>query len=88
MKNGQDFFQTYSPKLPGDGRSVVEIGSQNVNGSLRDVCPTRFNYLGLDFQEGYGVDVVLDDPYVLPLPDESADIVVASSCFEHAEFFG
>jgi SAM-dependent methyltransferase len=87
MENGKDFFDAYSPYV-GDGQvTVAEVGSQNVNGSLRDVCPTRFEYVGLDFAEGNGVDVILDDPYRFPLSDQSVDIVVSSSCFEHAEMF-
>jgi SAM-dependent methyltransferase len=34
-----------------------------------------------------GVDIVLTDPYRYPLETGSADMVVTSSCFEHAEFF-
>lgn len=41
----------------------------------------------MDFQQARGVDVVLDDPYKLPLDDASVDIVVSSSCFEHSEMF-
>ena len=88
MANGKLFFETYSKYLSNDAEiKVVEIGSQNVNGSLRDVCDPNFSYIGLDFERGNGVDVVLDDPYSLPMDSESIDIVVSSSCFEHSEFF-
>ncbi len=33
------------------------------------------------------MDIVLDDPYTLPLADESIDIAISSSCFEHSEMF-
>jgi glycosyltransferase involved in cell wall biosynthesis len=33
------------------------------------------------------VDVVITDPYNLPLESNSVDVVVCSSCFEHSEFF-
>lgn len=85
--HGRRFFEVYSPASPPAGFTVVEIGSQNVNGSLREVCPAGVRYIGLDFVEGAGVDVVITDPYVLPLPDASADMVVSSSCFEHSQFF-
>ena len=58
-----------------------------MRGWMRSVCPTGFRYTGVDFVEGKGVDVVLTDPYELPFDDESADIVVSSSCFEHSEMF-
>jgi len=44
-------------------------------------------YVGVDFVKGPGVDVVLDDPYKLPFNDNSFDVCVASSVFEHSEFF-
>jgi SAM-dependent methyltransferase len=87
MKNGADFFETYVPQINNPSPTVVEIGSQNVNGSLRDVCPEHVDYLGLDFVPGNGVDIILEDAYKFPLPTESMDIVVSSSCFEHAQMF-
>ena len=83
----QQFFETYLPHIKASPVKVVEIGSLNVNGSLRDVCPSGVDYIGLDFSPGNGVDIVIEDPYCLPLPDASADVVVSSSCFEHSEFF-
>ena len=87
MFYGKTFFEVYcSGHLP-EGFTVVEIGSQDVNGSLRQVAPEGARYIGLDFIEGAGVDVIIEDPYKIPLPDAWADIVVSSSCFEHSEFF-
>ncbi len=87
MEYGRRFFQAYTSKIPASPIKLVEIGSLNVNGSLRDVCPDGVDYIGLDFSEGPGVDIVIHDPYKLPFTDESVDIVVTSSCFEHSEFF-
>jgi SAM-dependent methyltransferase len=66
---------------------VLEIGSQDVNGSLRQVCPANVDYIGVDFQKAKGVDVVMVDPYQLPFESDSVDVVVSSSCFEHSEMF-
>ena len=81
------FFSTYSKFFTDTTVSVVDIGAQDVNGSLRQVCPQSFKYIGVDFQKAKGVDIVLQDPYKLPFDDESIDIVVTSSCFEHSEMF-
>ncbi|MDP2073516.1 methyltransferase domain-containing protein [Hydrogenophaga sp.] len=88
LKNGESFFQCYGKNL-GQAASVrvIDIGAQDVNGSLRQVCPPAFEYLGVDFVAGKGVDVVLEDPYVLPFDDASVDVAVSSSCFEHSEMF-
>ena len=88
MENAKLFFDVYG-KYFADGKNlrVVEIGSQDLNGSLRSLAPVGAEYLGVDFVAGRGVDVILDDPYKLPFPDEYCDIVVCSSVFEHSEFF-
>ncbi len=87
-QNCKEFFDCYSSALrSSDAISVIDVGSQNVNGSLKEVCPTSYRYLGVDFVAGTGVDVVLEDPYRLPFSSDSADIVLSSSCFEHAEMF-
>lgn len=67
--------------------TVLDIGAQDVNGSLRQFCPLNAKYVGVDFVNGVGVDVVLTDPYKLPFDDNSADAIVSSSCFEHSEMF-
>jgi len=89
MINADRFYRTYlKPEHP--GYFVVEIGSQivpNVRGSLKDVCPENTEYIGVDFVSGNGVDVVLDDPYKLPFADNSVDVCLASSVFEHSEMF-
>jgi SAM-dependent methyltransferase len=85
MSNAKLFFDTYSASAP--SWKVLDIGSQDVNGSLREVCPKGVEYLGVDFVKAKGVDVVLTDPYHFPFEDNFADMVVSSSCFEHSEMF-
>ena len=85
MRTAAEFFEAYC-----NGRTeavVIDIGSEDVNGSLRAVCPGRFKYIGVDLTAGKNVDIVLSDPYVVPIGNETADIVVCSSVFEHSEFF-
>jgi SAM-dependent methyltransferase len=79
------FFRTY---VPADSSlDILEIGALDVNGSPRTLAPPRCNYVGADFAEGKGVDVILTDAYSLPFADETFDVCISSSCFEHAEFF-
>ena len=68
--------------LPLKGK-VLEVGSMNVNGTLRAVLPITH---GIDIREGRDVDEVLDACDLLKKygPD-SWDHVVTSSCFEHVE---
>lgn len=83
--NAKSFFDTYANELTSP--LVIDIGAQDVNGSLRSVAPDNVRYLGVDFINGKGVDIVLEDPYKLPFDDNSVDIVLSSSCFEHSEMF-
>lgn len=89
LVNCQQFFECYGDALKSiaPNARVVEIGSQDVNGSLRQFCPGQFEYTGVDFVAGKGVDLILDDPYVLPFKSGSLDLVLSSSCFEHSEMF-
>jgi SAM-dependent methyltransferase len=88
MANCKRFFDCYGTSFATDSRPrVIDIGAQDVNGSLREVTPAHFEYLGVDFVMAKGVDVVLTDPYVLPFADGEADVVVSSSCLEHSEMF-
>lgn len=87
LESGRKFFNTYCVPQA-HGLKVVELGSQNINGSLRDAISSNVaEYVGLDFSPGNGVDVILKDAYSLPFNDNTFDIMVTSSCFEHSEMF-
>lgn len=88
MNNCRTFFEVYGAQYKNKTDvKVVDLGSQDVNGSLKDVCPSGFNYIGVDFEKAKGVDVILKNPYKLPFEDNSIDILISSSCFEHSEMF-
>jgi SAM-dependent methyltransferase len=65
----------------GNFQSVVEIGSRDVNGSLRKIFEGK-DYIGLDLYEGPGVDVVADA--TTWRPQAPVDVVVCVSVLEHA----
>jgi len=83
LRTGELFFRLYWR----DGmRRILDIGSRDVNGSLRSVAPADSEYLGIDMEPGNGVDIVPKDPYEWPLRDAWFDAVVSTSCFEPDEF--
>ena len=86
FENCKKFKETYGQLFVKD-ISIVEIGSQDVNGSLRSLWTEYTTYTGVDFVEGKGVNVVLSDPYKLPFESNSVDIILSSSVFEHSEMF-
>lgn len=66
---------------------VLELGSYDVNGSLRTHTPESTEYVGLDLEAGPGVDIVVEPGKPWPLPDSYFDLVLASSVFEHDPMF-
>jgi len=60
---------------------IIEIGSANVNGSIRPFFPNS-NYLGVDLSAGPGVDLICEGDKV-PEPDDSFDIAISCECLEH-----
>ncbi|MGI0149750.1 MAG: class I SAM-dependent methyltransferase [Thermoplasmata archaeon] len=70
-----------------EDRDVLEIGSQDVNGSPRTVVepfrPAR--YIGVDFVPGKSVDLVLDVKDLLHhFGTEKFDVVISTEMLEHA----
>jgi hypothetical protein len=91
LRTAKLFFENYYSQEK-NSLFICELGSQIIRSeccpnTLRDVAPKNSIYIGLDFDSGEGVDIVLDDPYKLPFADNTFDFVVTSSCFEHSEMF-
>ena len=91
IENMQKCYQRFflpSALATGDQLRVLDIGGADVNGSYREVfAGPRFDYRTADLSPDPGVDLVLDDPYRIPLPDASIDVVLSGQMLEHSEFF-
>lgn len=84
MVAGDGFAQLYG----NPGLTVVDIGGQNVNGSLRSCFESRgMKYISVDMVEHPSVDIVTQPGERLPFDDGSIDMVVSTSCFEHDPCF-
>jgi SAM-dependent methyltransferase len=84
LQIGQKFLELYWQTSFG---RILDVGSRDINGSLRTFRPADAEYIGIDLEPGKGVDVVLDDPYKYPFPDGYFDIVLSTSCLEHDRLF-
>ncbi|GAB4143376.1 MAG: hypothetical protein Tsb009_14450 [Planctomycetaceae bacterium] len=61
---------------------VLEIGSRNINGSLRELFSNSEKYVGVDVEPGPDVDIVCLGHEYAALP-ESFDVVCSAEAFEH-----
>jgi hypothetical protein len=68
--------------IPTGVASVLEFGSRNINGTVRDLVPTVDRYVGVDLVAGPGVDHVCDAGSV-EVPG-LFELVVCAEVFEHA----
>ncbi len=59
---------------------VLEVGSQNINGTVRDMFPP--DYIGVDIIDGNGVDQVYDGD-TLPFASQRFSTVLCLEVFEH-----
>ena len=63
------------------GVADVEIGSADVNGSIRPLFPGS-HYTGVDLAAGPGVELVASG-HDVALPSDSVDLAISCECFEH-----
>lgn len=64
------------------GGRVVEIGSYDVNGSVRKIFDGWAEYVGVDLDEGPGVDLV-GYGHEVAIADGHFDAAISGECFEH-----
>ena len=67
------------------GKNVLELGSRNVNGSIRGYIEYlgAASYTGIDFIDGVGVDLVTDVCNFKP--STQYDVVISTEMLEHVE---
>jgi len=83
-----DFGVKYLKKSEIENRRVIEIGSYNVNGSLRpDIMKySPSKYLGIDIEAGPGVDEICNVyDIITKYGTESFDVVISTEMLEHVE---
>jgi len=82
------FFQEVKNQFPifFINSKVLEIGSLDINGSIRDCFETPTEYIGVDLEEGPGVDFV-GEGQKIEFSDEYFDCTLSSECFEHNPYW-
>lgn len=76
---------------PGSHQRVLDFGSRVARAGQqthRDLFEGRnVTYLGTDVEAGPNVDVVMPQPYRIPVATGSVDMVISGQVFEHIPFF-
>jgi len=69
------------------GKKIIEIGSNDVNGSLRPIIEAwgkPDEYVGVDIIDGPGVDLICPAEKIIEkFGKESFDIVISTEMIEH-----
>ena len=71
-------------------QKLLEIGSWIAPGQEAIICrntigPLVGEYIGVDMQDGNGVDVISDAKH-MPFPDNSFDVIISTDCYEHVDW--
>jgi SAM-dependent methyltransferase len=67
-------------------RRILEVGSYNVLGTIRDLFPDATSYIGADLMAGPGVDMVKSG-HEIDLESNSLDLALSCECFEHNPYW-
>lgn len=76
-------WQWVAANVPDEPGSVVEVGSRDVNGSVRHLFWNATSYIGVDLVDGPGVDVACD--FITYKPKGKVRTVVSCEVLEHCE---
>ena len=63
---------------------ILEIGSQNINGTVRDFFKNADQYIGIDLGAADGVDWTIPGE-LIELSTGWSDVTISTECFEHAQ---
>lgn len=80
------FFDNYINNS-NEYRTILDVGSYDVNGSYRHLVADNLSYTGLDMADGPNVDLVPKSPYIWEeIESDTFDVVISGQAFEHIEF--
>ena len=84
LKFIKEFKESYIINNFNKDINVLEIGSLDVNGNIRNLFDFTNEYTGIDLEKGPNVDLVLNGTNINEL-NTNFDIIISCECFEHAK---
>ena len=84
-----NFKNTYLKDRESETLNILDIGSQDINGSYKQIFDLpKWKYYGADMQGGNNVNIVLKNPYKWQeIKSNSIDVLISGQAFEHIDFF-
>lgn len=76
----RDFVERITRSMNFTDLRILEIGSRNVNGTIRPLFAGNSEYIGIDRQAGPGVDIVSD---LRDFTGTDFDVVISMEAMEH-----
>jgi SAM-dependent methyltransferase len=67
-------------------KKILEVGSYDVNGTIRSLFSDSETYLGADLIAGPGVDIAKSG-HEIDLESDSLDLALSCECFEHNPYW-
>jgi len=83
--SGQCFAAAYTAHMT-KSNLVYDIGGADRNGSLREFF-NHMSYKCIDISDGNGVDYIIDPAEQYPFSENTVDVIISTSCFEHDPCF-
>ena len=86
----QSWLQKIKPRMPEFLGRVLDVGSLNINGSVREFFPksSTSEFIGIDMQEGKDVDIVMNaHDLKQKFEAESFDVIFCMNTLEHDDKF-
>ena len=84
LKFIKEFKESYIINNFNKDINVLEIGSLDVNGNIRNLFDFTNEYTGIDLEKGPNVDLVINGTNIDEL-NKNFDIIISCECFEHAK---
>ncbi|MBT5909792.1 MAG: class I SAM-dependent methyltransferase [Opitutae bacterium] len=83
------FVNQYLRENTDEVRTIIDFGSQDINGSYRSLFSEKeWNYIGIDIEEGENVDLIIKDQHKwTEIIDSSIDVVISGQALEHTKYF-
>jgi len=83
----KDFYRGVKTRYPRffTDVKILDIGSLDINGTIKDLFEHPYYYVGVDLAEGKNVDVIC--PGHLYDSGFQFDVVTSSECFEHDMYY-